>query len=581
MKILCLYKLLSYPDLLLVNHLEDVYKTGIDIFDKNRLFLEDRDFLKTILVGHDLGKATKYFQEYIKKIESHGFIKNHGFLSALITYTVLSKKFDIDKSIKGFLIVKRHHGNLPNIMEEFSIKSIESDKQLKIIENQLKSIDFNEVNLILDKFGLVNVYKEEIIDNFIELFKEMEAVDYIEDDLIKNTKEYFKLKYYYSILIYSDKFSLIIKEKKEKDKGIEAEKLNKFIKSLPGEESIINEKREKARLKVEYRVKQLNEKILTLTLPTGMGKTLNSLNFALKLREELYKKEGVYYNIIYSFPFTSIIDQTYEIFKDIFGEDSSCVLKHHYLSKVEYKDEEDYFETEKSKFLVETWDSNIVVTTFVKLLECIFTNRNSELLKFNKLANSIVILDEVQNIPHKYWKLINESFKTLSRILNIYFVLMTATQPLIFKDGCELVDNPDEYFRIFNRTKLNIKLKEKSMEDFLIEVEPIIKRAKKVMIVLNTVKSAQDVYKHLKDKTDKKTIFLSASIIPRDRKERLKMLKELDEYVLVSTQVVEAGVDIDNDIVIRDIGPWDSIVQCAGRCNRNNKKDMGDVCVYN
>lgn len=577
---MCSFKLLSHPETLLVDHLEKVYRCGIEILEENRLFLEDKEFLKTVLIGHDLGKATLYFQDYIKQIESHGSIKNHGFLSALFTYNILQKKFDKDKALKGFLIVKRHHGNIQNMCDELSMKPIEVEEQLEVLDEQLKTIDFKELNLILEKFNLPSVKYEEIKDIFIELFDEMEAVFYYQDDMTLDIGEYFKLKYFYSILIYSDKFSVIFDVKRESNKEIKIEKLEEFIQKLPRSKNIINDKRNEARIEVESKIENLDNKIFTLTLPTGMGKTLNSLNFALKLREKLYKKEGIYYNIVYTFPFTSIIDQTYEIFQKIFGNRTSDVLKHHYLSKVEYKDDEDYFETEKSKFLIETWDSRIVVTTFVKLLQCIFSNKNSELLKFNKLANCIVILDEVQNIPYKYWKLIRQSFEVLSDMLNTYFILMTATQPLIFKDEIELVENTKEYFKIFKRTKLNIDLKERSIDEFIYEIKPIINKADKVMIVLNTVKSAQEVYKQIKNITDKKVIFLSASVIPKDRKERISKIKELDKCVLVSTQVVEAGVDIDNDIVIRDIGPWDSIVQCAGRCNRNNKKDIGNVYVY-
>ncbi|RKD25343.1 CRISPR-associated endonuclease/helicase Cas3 [Caminicella sporogenes DSM 14501] len=574
------FKLLSHPETLLVDHLEKVYNYGMEILKENKLFLEDRDFLKIILIGHDLGKATSYFQDYIKKIESHGFIKNHGFLSALFTYVILQKKFDKDKALKGFLIVKRHHGNIQNMYDELSMKKIEVESQIEILDKQLKTIDFKELNSILEKFNLPCVKSEEIKDIFIELFDEMEAVIYYEDDMLLNIEEYFKLKYFYSILIYSDKFSVIFDKKREKNKEIKIEKLEEFIEKLPKCKNIINDKRNEAKINVESKIENLNKKIFTLTLPTGMGKTLNSLNFALKLREKLYKEKGIHYNIIYTFPFTSIIDQTYEIFQKIFGNRTSDVLKHHYLSKVEYKDSEDYFETEKSKFLIETWDSKIVVIIFIKLLNCIFSNKNSELLKFNKLANSIVILDEVQNIPYKYWKLIRHSFKVLSNLLNTYFILMTATQPLIFKGDVELVENTREYFKIFKRTKLNIDLKERSIDEFIEEIESIIKRANKIMIVLNTVKSAQEVYKQIKDITDKKVVFLSASVIPKDRKERILEIKKLDKYILVSTQVVEAGVDIDNDVVIRDIGPWDSIVQCAGRCNRNNEKDIGNVYIY-
>lgn len=574
------FKLLSHPKILLVEHLEKVHNCGMNILEKNKLFLEDRDFLKAILIGHDLGKATKYFQEYITKVKSHGSIKNHGFLSALMTYCILIKKFNMDKAIKGLVIVKRHHGNLGNFFDELSMNKVGVEENLEILDKQLNSIDFNELNSILDKFRLSIITSSEIKNTFIELFKNNEAIFFYEDELNNNIEEYFKFKYLYSILVYSDKFSLIIDNEKDKDKSVDISKLYRYINNLPKQRNIITDMRNKARLDCEKKLISINERIYTLTLPTGMGKTLNSLNFALKLRKKLYEEEGIYYNLIYSFPFTSIIDQTYNIFKDIFGDSTFEVLKHHYLSRVEYKDEEDYFEIEKSKFLIETWNSKIVVTTFVKVLESIFSNKNSELLKFHKFGNSIVILDEVQNIPYKYWKLIKESFNVLSELLNVYFIFMTATQPMIFNDKNELIDDTKEYFSIFNRTRLNINLNEMDIESFIDEINPIINNSNKVMIVLNTVKSAQEVYKRVKDITDKDVLFLSASIIPKDRKERIKKIKELDEYVLVSTQVVEAGVDIDNDVVIRDIGPWDSIVQCAGRCNRNNKKELGEVYIY-
>lgn len=574
------FKLKSHPDILLVDHIDRVHKCGIQIFKRNKLFLEDLDFLKVILVGHDLGKATRYFQEYISKIKSHGSLKNHGFLSALMTYCILIKKFDMDKAIKGFVIVKRHHGNLGNFFDELSMDKVEIEENIDILDKQLDSVYFDELNAILDKFDLDSIDKDQVIKAFIELYKEKEAIFFYEDELNSNIEEYFKFKYFYSILIYSDKHSLIVKDEKEKAKAIDISKLEKYIDSLPKDEDVINGKRNKARLDCENKISHIDEKICTLTLPTGIGKTLSSLNFAVKLREKLYREEGIYYNLIYSFPFTSIIDQTYEIFKNIFGDNTSEVLKHHYLSPIEYKDEEDYFEIEESKFLIETWDSKVVVTTFVKVLESIFSNKNSELLKFHRFANSIIILDEVQNIPHKYWKLIRESFNILSKLLNVYFIFMTATQPMIFNNKVELIENTREYFTIFNRTRLNINLNEMDIDTFVEEIKPIINRYKKVMIVLNTVKSAQDVYKKIKKIADKRVLFLSASVIPKDRRERLDKLKELDEYILVSTQVVEAGVDIDNDAVIRDIGPWDCIVQCAGRCNRNNNKGQGQVYIY-
>ncbi len=579
MRILYSFKLKSHPDKLLITHLDEVYSIGMKLFKEKSVFLKENEFLKTLLIAHDLGKGTEYFQEYIKKGENHGDLKNHGFLSALVSYVILNKKMDMDKALKGFILVKRHHGNIENIVDELSIKQIDIEYHENILKKQLKSLNMEEINIILNKYSEPLITKKEILDSFQYLFSEMEGIFFYEDEMKMNIDEYFKLKYFYSILIYSDKFSAILSQKSNINYPLNSKKFFNYMNLLENNESEINISREMAQKEVENSL-NLDEKLLTITLPTGMGKTLNSLNFALQLRKNLFNTTNIYYNIIYSFPFTSIIDQTYEIFESIFDNNTSNLMKHHYLAKVEYKDEENIFDIDESKFLIETWNSNIVVTTFVKVLETFFSNRNRELMKFHKMARSIIILDEVQNIPYKYWKVIKESLTILAKKFDTYFLLMTATQPYIIGEGYELVENVDKYFTLFNRTKLILNLEEKTIDELVEEISPIVNNNKKSMIVLNTVKSAQKVYEKLKNIVDKKIVFLSASVIPKDRKARLKHIKNLDEYVLVSTQVVEAGVDIDNDVVIRDLGPWDSIVQCAGRCNRNGKDEKSPVYIF-
>lgn len=578
-KILYSFRLKSHPDKLLSTHLDEVYSVGIELFKEKSIFLEESEFLKTLLIAHDLGKGTKYFQSYISGRENHGTLKNHGFLSALISYVILYKKVDMDKALKGFILVKRHHGNIANIVDEISIKQIDLEYHENILKKQLEGLDIEEINNILNKYSEPIVKKEEILNSFQYLFSDMEGRFFYEDEMNMDIDEYFKLKYFYSILIYSDKFSAILSKKTNINYPLDSKSFSNYMNSLGKGGNEININRKKAQKEVQNRLNS-DEKLLTITLPTGMGKTLNSLNFALKLREDLFIRTNIYYNIIYSFPFTSIIDQTYEIFESIFDNNTSNLMKHHYLAKVEYKDEENVFDVDESQFLIETWNSNIVVTTFVKVLETIFSNRNRELMKFHKMARSIIILDEVQNIPYKYWKIIKESLRVLSEKFNTYFLLMTATQPYIIGESYELVENVDKYFTLFNRTRLILDLEEIDINGFIEKIIPIINDNKKSMIVLNTVKSAQKVYKELKDIVDKKIIFLSASVIPKDRKTRIEYIKKSNEYILVSTQVVEAGVDIDNDVVIRDLGPWDSIVQCAGRCNRNGKNEKAPVYIY-
>ena len=151
-RILYSFKLNSHPDKLLVNHTDEVYNKGIKLFEEKDIFLEEKEFLKTILISHDLGKGTKYFQDYIISRENHGELKNHGFLSALICYSILNKKMDMDRALKGFILVKRHHGNMENIFDELSIKQIDINYRLNILEKQLETLDIEEVNVILDKY---------------------------------------------------------------------------------------------------------------------------------------------------------------------------------------------------------------------------------------------------------------------------------------------------------------------------------------------------------------------------------------------------------------------------------------------
>lgn len=303
------------------------------------------------------------------------------------------------------------------------------------------------------------------------------------------------------------------------------------------------------------------------------------MSAALKLKNKIGKDM----KIIYCLPFTSVIDQNYNDYKRAIKEikqvddvSSKDILKHHYLSPKDYKDEELYYEADEGRFLTQNWNSQIVVTTFIQLFTTLFSNRNSDLIKFNSLSNSIVLLDEVQSIPYKYWKVINLYFKEISEKMNIYFIFVTATQPLIFKKNeiKELAAHSEYYFKQCKRTKLIIKEEEMSKEDFFCYVKEIINENpnKNILIIVNTIKLSQELYEEILNEDSREYIYLSTSIIPKERKNRIdKVKKSTNKNVVVSTQMIEAGVDIDMDIVIRDIAPLDSINQSAGRANRESR----------
>ncbi len=211
------------------------------------------------------------------------------------------------------------------------------------------------------------------------------------------------------------------------------------------------------------------------------------------------------------------------------------------------------------------------------------------MIKYNNISNSIVLLDEVQSIPYRYWQIINRLFKVLAETLNIYFVFITATQPLIFsqKEVYELATKSEEYFKSFKRTKLIVKEELLEKDEFFSFIKDIIKnnQNKNILVIVNTIKLSQELFKTVEKYIDKNDeidlIYLSTSIVPKARKERIEYIKTSKKRkIVISTQMVEAGVDIDMDIVIRDIAPLDSINQSAGRANRENRGEyLGEVYI--
>jgi CRISPR-associated endonuclease/helicase Cas3 len=290
-------------------------------------------------------------------------------------------------------------------------------------------------------------------------------------------------------------------------------------------------------------------------------------------------------------PFLSIIDQNAhvieEVFKTSIGEapTSDLFLIHHHLSDYTYKAKDTEYTTDESEILVEGWDSEIIITTFVQLFHTLFSNKNRAIRKFHKTAGSIIILDEIQSLPHEYWMLFREIAKAMSKYLGTYFILSTATQPAIFEKTKELLINGEKYFNSLKRTRVKIKIDPpKTTSEFAKElIQSLIENPKSILLVLNTIKSAEELFREVKQPLKDagyKVYFLSSHVTPYERLERIEQIKKSrDKKVIISTQLVEAGVDIDLEKVIRDFGPMDSINQVAGRANRNYNLDFGEVEV--
>jgi CRISPR-associated endonuclease/helicase Cas3 len=233
-----------------------------------------------------------------------------------------------------------------------------------------------------------------------------------------------------------------------------------------------------------------------------------------------------------------------------------------------------------SDFFIDTWQSSFIVTTFDQFLLALFGPRARHLMRYHNLYDALIILDEVQTLPCKLWDSVNNIFKTLTNVGNTRFLVMSATQPGFLTDAHELVPDPEKEFAHFKRYQIVLKHHSKqNLEDF---TNSLVKRLsefedQRVLITLNTRRSAR----FIRDAFDKAgashLYFISADVTPKDRLCSILKIKEGAPCIVVSTQCVEAGVDIDMDLVIRDFGPFDAIVQIAGRCNRNNKKPRCNV----
>lgn len=615
---LSFYKLKSHPDKLLITHLENVFRLiEFEINSKKlnleceELDLKDKEFekiLQVIAISHDFAKSTQFFQKYLNKEINRSLKTDHSLLSSLFAF-YLAKKLSINKTFLPFWVVKRHHGNLNDIDRE-------SEDYISEFSDQLNKIDPLEIEAIykelLSKTQIpieFQKFKSEIYSECNLIYEIFDSTDHIK----KNLKAFFLVQFLFSLLIDADKLDAgiddtkTILEIKEKIKTFSLlNGVDNYLNKLDSTKSIDKIRQEiynEAVNKAENI--DLNNKILSINVPTGTGKTLTSLSFALKLKERLKNEKGFNPKIIYCLPFTSIIDQNYQVLQEVLKYNNieshtNILLKHHHLSEISYeinskdKDDEE-FDSNKSLLLIESWMSSIVVTTFVQFFYSLISNKNKSLKKFHNIANSIVILDEIQSIPYSYWTLVNQTLKAFSKMFNTYFIIVTATQPLIFNENrgeiINVIENKEKYFTdnslnriilINETTPINLEeLKLKLLED-LQDIYP----DKSALIILNTIKSSQDIFTFLQSNLEGKDIeilYLSTTILPCDRLEIIQKVKDRKKsnkrVILVSTQVVEAGVDIDLDIVYRDLAPLDCIFQSAGRCNRNAIKDKGIVKV--
>lgn len=559
---------------------------------------------------HDLGKYSSHFQCYLLGQPHDQNLKQHARFGAFVIFQKYLTQTEL--AYLGYYLIKNHHRSLhhpPDAEEDKYLSRTDLDDYIAVFEQQKVTMQPH----------LEQIAQELELDDLDQWLhtpqNHRQLVRWIQDWTLRNPEpsKYFLLNYLFSLLIEADKLDAS-DTTPHRQTDIAPDAVARYIGQFTAPDNLQNQLRNQVRAEVLSHLEDpdiLDNRLFLLTAPTGIGKTLTALDFALRLRAKLPQRA----QIITGLPFINIIEQTLQVYQEVLRDQGASVLGHYQYADVFGENQEDVDDEtiqgpgyDQRRMLLDTWQGDVIVTSFVQLLQTLLTNKNKLLLKFNHLAGAIVIMDEVQSLRLEQVPLIGAVLYCMSKYLNTRFILMTATKPLIFeladqeilkpKLNCSataevkwLLGDPEPVFRAFQRTQLvpvlSTILSETS--EFLPLFETKWNASKSALIVVNTVNRSIELFQQLEhwlreNEYQNPCYYLSTNIIPAHRLGIIQQIKVDIKAglapILVATQVVEAGVDLDFDLGFRDLGPIDSIVQVAGRINRENSPERANAALY-
>ncbi|MEW6054739.1 MAG: CRISPR-associated helicase Cas3' [Nitrospirota bacterium] len=532
-------------------HLKEVAELAKEFASK----FDAGDLAYWIGLWHDLGKCLPEFQAYLQacaKKEHHSKFP-HAIWGAILTYRLFTQNKEDDRWKEIAIAIAGHHGGMdqPGSLSQRLENRLQNSQTIfdKVIEyvKQLPSPP--------------KIHLPELNRTQRELFIRMVFSALVDADYL-NTEKHFK-KQQYMLRQNQQQLETLWKTFNVNQK--------QFINAVDSETDINKVRREVYELCDNAAIGKRG--VYRLTVPTGGGKTRSSLAFALKhaVHHEMDR-------VVIAIPYTSIIDQTAKEYRKILGADA--VLEHHSQVSISADESQDVTHI-LSRLAIENWDAPLIVTTTVQFFESLFSNKPGKVRKLHNLCRSVIVIDEVQALPPELLTPTLDVLKELVEHYSVSVVLCTATQPA-FEDshflkpfqGVEVHEIvPKEiykdHFKKLERTKYSREKDPLSWQSLATEIS----KEKQVMVVLNTRKDALSLIEAL---DDTENIFhLSTLLCGIHRRRILREVKRRLQYALpvrlISTQVIEAGVDIDFPVVYRAIGPLDRIVQAAGRCNREGK----------
>jgi len=552
---------------------------------------------------HDFGKYSDNFQNYIRSVSGksepdfesdnnagRGKV-DHSTAGAQIIWEALNNKSPISKFTAQVLAlcIASHHSGLidclsPDGEDKFSIRMVKNSADTHIDQVQIQA----DVQILTNVESYLN--SPECSDSLETVLKQL-----LTDEPSKTIREFYVgliIRFLFSALIDADRLSSAQRKIENKPRWATlVKRLEYHISKLKRDNWVDDVRSEVSQACKEFAVREKG--LYRLTVPTGGGKTLSSLRFALNHAAHHHMER-----IIYVIPYTSIIDQNAAIARLILETkhrtNKITVLEHH-SNLTPGK------ETPQSVLLSENWDAPIIFTTTVQFLEALFSGGTRGARRMHQLANAVIIFDEIQTLPVKTVHIFNNAINFLVKQCGSTAVFCTATQPLLdavdpqkgsarMSHNPEMAPRPIQLFQSLRRVEIIDKRKSGGWTDSEI-AQYICEQAKETgstLTIVNTKASAQTLYT-LCNKQKYKVYHLSTNMCPAHRikvinniKKQLESRKPRSKPIIcISTQLIEAGVDIDFGSVVRYLAGLNSIAQAAGRCNRNGKRPSGKVTIVN
>lgn len=537
-----------------------------------------RDIVGAAALLHDIGKYSEEFQTYIRKSSLYPEKKIKGPHHAICGAVEANKLYPKDKLISLIFsyIIYGHHRGLPDGID--NVKEAMNGNSVPDYQHYKEDLSISPVD--------DTIYKQYLLQDYTELKGQKNKDAFID-------RFAFDIRYIFSCLVDADSLDTHsfcqgkVLKSKVGDYETALQKVNNILNSFSAETEL-----QKVRSEIQAQAyESTTTEINLLSMPTGSGKTLCSLKLAMENLIKNNKKR-----IIYIIPYNSIIDQTAFIFESIFGSDVP-ILRHQSTYAVEDAEEAD---TKWIYDAIENWDAPFIITTSAQFFESIYGNKRNKLRRLHNMGDSILVFDEIHKLPDKYLQPCLQSISYLTKFCNSQAFLLSATMPnfeeLIRKyalPNSEIKDLiPDKTkFGVFKKCKFasSPAQTEKDLADEMCKFHA-------ALTITNRKKTAIDIYRYLQNRY-KHCFVLTTYQTPKDRiamimeiKAYLKTLQEKypdyenapddEKIMVVSTSLIEAGVDLDFETVFREISGLDSILQAAGRCNREGKRSYGNVFVF-